>query len=391
MRQREYTYCLHKLTLSVIIPVLDGADYLRDCLNALKLSQGREHILEVIVVDDCSSDGSPAVAEAAGATVLRTPGTMGPAAARNLGAAYASGDLLVFIDSDVCVHPGALARMRERFENEPDLDALIGSYDDEPADAGFVSQYKNLMQHYVHQNGRREATTFWSGCGAVRREVFLSVGGFDETYKRPSIEDIDLGYRLLKRGHRIALDPAVLAKHMKRWSLASLVCSDIFDRALPWSRLILRSARLPNDLNVAVCQRWSAALVVAAVGLAGASAVFASIPALPAVFLLGAAMLLNFRFYRFLAAKRGWMFAARAVPLHLAYYLYSALTFAAAAAAHPFSRRRPDHSAELVSGASASEAERFTVSLGPEHQTYAARRSRFSLRSNSSSEISPRA
>jgi len=384
---------LHNLTLSLIIPVLDGAGYLPACLNALKLSQGREHIREVIVVDDCSSDGSAAVAEAAGATVLRTPGRMGPAAARNLGAAHASGDLLVFIDSDVCIHPGALARMRERFENEPDLDALIGSYDDEPAAPGFVSQYKNLMQHYVHQNGRREATTFWSGCGAVRREVFLSVGGFDEAYRRPSIEDIDLGYRLLKQGHRIALDPAVLAKHLKRWRLTSLLHSDIFDRALPWSQLILRSARLPNDLNVAVCQRWSAALVVAAAGLAGASVVWGIIPALAAVVLLGATILLNRRFYGFLAAKRGWIFALRAVPLHLAYYLYSALTFAAAAAAHPFSRR-PDHPAEFSSSIpSLYEAGSAVgaVPVGAERQTYAARRSRFSLRSNSSSEISPRA
>ena len=78
--------------------------------------------------------------------------------------------------------PGTLTRIRDRFESEPDLDALIGSYDDEPAAPGFVSQYKNLLQHYVHQHGRKEATTFWSGCGAIRRELFLAIGGFDETY-----------------------------------------------------------------------------------------------------------------------------------------------------------------------------------------------------------------
>ncbi len=326
-----------------MIPVFDGAGFLPRCLEALKLSRTKSgDSLELIVVDDCSSDGSPAVAEAAGAVVLRTPGTMGPAAARNLGAASASGDLLVFIDSDVCVHPGTLARIRDRFESEPDLDALIGSYDDEPAAPGFVSQYKNLLQHYVHQNGRKEGTTFWSGCGAIRREVFLAIGGFDETYTRPSIEDIDLGCRLLRSGHRIALDPAVLAKHLKRWRLASLVRSDIFDRALPWTRLILRSARLPNDLNLSVSQRFSAALVMAAVGLAGAGAALDRIPALLAVVPLAAAMLLNRRFYFFLASRRGWIFAAGAVPLHLAYYFYSTLAFAAATAAHALDRRRPE-------------------------------------------------
>lgn len=324
-----------------MIPVFDGAAFLSRCLNAIKLSQEEsgEDALEVIVVDDFSSDGSAAVAEAAGAVVLRTPGTMGPAAARNLGAVFASGDLLLFVDSDVCIHPGALTRIRERFESEPDLDALIGSYDDEPAAPGFVSQYKNLMQHYVHQNGRRDATTFWSGCGVIRRDVFLAAGGFDETYKRPSIEDIDLGYRLLGNGRRIVLDPTLLAKHLKRWRLASLVRSDIFDRALPWTRLILRSARLPNDLNLSVTQRLSAALVMGAVGLAGTGAAVDAIPVPLAALPLTVAIALNRRFYFFLASRRGWIFAAGAILLHFAYYFYSTLAFAAATAAHALNRR----------------------------------------------------
>jgi cellulose synthase/poly-beta-1,6-N-acetylglucosamine synthase-like glycosyltransferase len=329
-------------TISVVIPVFDGAASLQKCLDALKRST--TPILECIVVDDRSSDNSAAVAEAAGAVVLRTPGTMGPAAARNLGAAYASGDLLVFIDSDVCVNDRTLGRIRARFEREPGLDALIGSYDDEPAAPGFVSQYKNLLQHYVHQNGCREATTFWSGCGAIRREVFLGAGGFDETYTRPSIEDIDFGYRLLEGGRRIALDPSVQVKHLKRWRLAALLRSDVFDRALPWTRLILRSARLPNDLNLSMSQRASGAFVLAAIGLAGAGAHLEFLPAQLAVLPLAAAMLLNVRFYTFLALKRGLAFAAGAIVLHLAYYLYSTLAFTAGAAAHALEHRRPEQS-----------------------------------------------
>ncbi len=335
----EYIRCLRTLTISVVIPVFDGAASLSRCLNALKLSNSS--VSECIVVDDRSSDDSAAVAEAAGAVVLRTPGRMGPAAARNLGAAFASGDLLVFIDSDVCVHERTLERILARFEDEPDLDALIGSYDDEPAAPGFISQYKNLLQHYVHQNGRRAATTFWSGCGAVRREVFLAAGGFDEAYSRPSIEDIDFGYRLCERGSRITLDPSVQVKHLKQWRLAGLLRSDIFDRALPWTRLILRSARLPDDLNLASSQRVSAALVVAAAVLAGAGPAFDSLMAPLAVLPLAAAMMLNVRFYSFLAGKRGLAFAAAAVILHLAYYLYSTAAFTAGAAVHMLERRRP--------------------------------------------------
>lgn len=325
------------LTISVVIPVFDGAAFLARCLEALRASN--VPILECIVVDDCSSDRSAAIAEAAGAVVLRTLCNAGPAVARNRGAAHASGDVLLFVDSDVCVHSGTLGRIRERFQNEPDLDALIGSYDDEPSAPGFVSQYKNLLQHYVHQNGSREATTFWSGCGAVRREVFLALGGFDESYGRPSIEDIDLGYRLLEDGRRIALDPDVQVKHLKKWRLASMVLSDIFDRALPWTRLILRSSRLPNDLNVSVSQRVSAAMVIAALVLAGACPLVAGIPPALAALPLALALLINRDFYSFLAARRGWKFAAGAIVLHLGCYLYSTLAFAAGAAVHALDRR----------------------------------------------------
>ena len=57
-----------------------------------------------------------------------------------------------------------------------------------------VSQYRNLLHHFVHQHGHAEASTFWAGCGAIRRAAFDAVGGFDAArFPRPSIEDIELG------------------------------------------------------------------------------------------------------------------------------------------------------------------------------------------------------
>ena len=74
---------------------------------------------------------------------------------------------------------------------------------------GVVSQYRNLLHHFVHQHGNSEASTFWAGCGAIRRSVFEEMGGFDEQrFPTPSIEDIELGYRLRQAGHRILLDKA---------------------------------------------------------------------------------------------------------------------------------------------------------------------------------------
>src|SRR6185503_8075703 len=124
---------------------------------------------EFILVDDGSTDGSPRIAEQSGVSVNATGGRSGPAHARNLGARHATGDLLVFTDSDVALRPDALERIARRFEQEPSLDALIGAYDQNPADPGFVSQFKNLMHCFVHRRGNPHTWTFWCGCGAVKR------------------------------------------------------------------------------------------------------------------------------------------------------------------------------------------------------------------------------
>ena len=134
------------MQISVIIPVFNGAGTLPLCLRALADSQ--HPASECIVIDDGSTDDSAALAQRLGATVLSTGGRCGPAQARNLGARHATGDLLLFVDADVALHPDAIGRIAERFETEPSLDALIGAYDDSPADPGFVSQFKNLMHSF---------------------------------------------------------------------------------------------------------------------------------------------------------------------------------------------------------------------------------------------------
>ena len=215
----------------------------------------------MIVVDDGSADDSADVAREFGASLLSTGSQSGPAKARNLGAKEARGQILFFLDADVCVHEDTLERVENAFRADPELDAVIGSYDDKPGSEDFLSQYKNLMHSFVHQHGRQEASTFWSGCGAIRKAVFEEFGGFDESYHRPSIEDIELGYRLNQAGRKLELDRQIQVKHLKRWTFWGLVKTDIFQRGIPWTELILRDRHMPNDLNVHLSQRVSVALV----------------------------------------------------------------------------------------------------------------------------------
>ena len=335
------------LSLSVIIPVYNGGAAFQQCLDALRRSQRAPD--EVIVVADGDTDGSRQAARAWGARVLANDTPQGPAAARNRGVHAATGDLIFFIDADVAVHPGTVGRVARAFAEAPDLDALIGSYDDRPADLGFLSQYRNLLHHFTHQHARQEASTFWGACGAVRRAAFLSVGGFDERHRQPSIEDIELGYRLTNAGFRIRLDPAVQVTHLKRWTAAQMLSTDLFQRGVPWTELILSSRQLENDLNVDTRSRLSVVAVGALLGTLAGSVVSPKWLA-PAVPLTGVFITLNRKFYNFLHRRRGAVFMLKAIPWHALYYACSGAAFALGAARHVRSTLLSEDSSSPLSG-----------------------------------------
>lgn len=307
--------------ISIIIPVYNGGVEFQRCLAAIGHSTITPH--ELIVVNDGSTDASGQWAESAGAYVLHTEQrASGPAAARNLGAQVATGELLFFVDADVEIRAETLAHINRVFAAQPALTALFGAYDDAPAAPNFLSQYKNLIHHYVHQNASAQASTFWSGCGAIRRETFLKFGGFSSRYAIPSIEDIELGTALTHAGHNILLDKTLQVKHLKRWTWRSLLHSDILARAVPWTRLILRMGRMPNDLNLQTSARVSVLLVYAALGALGLLP-FAPILGGLALACALALLWLNRALYVWFAHKRGWLFTLGAAGMHWLYYFYS--------------------------------------------------------------------
>jgi GT2 family glycosyltransferase len=310
--------------LSVIVPVRDGAAYLRETLPALRKVLPPD--AELIVSDDGSTDGSPDAAFALGARVLRHDTPTGPAAARNRGAGAAQGTLLVFLDADVRVRSETLVRLVEAFA-DPQVAAAFGSYDDEPAAPGWVSRYKNLAHHFVHQRAREEASTFWAGCGAIRRAAFDSVGGFDERYARPSIEDVELGYRLREAGLRIRLVPAARVTHLKRWTLRSWLVSDVRDRAVPWARLVRSGRGLPRDLNFTGKDRAANAAV--ALGLAALALspwhAWVGGAILPALL---ASLVADVPFLAFVARRHSPLFAAAAALFQVLHRIAAVLGFA---------------------------------------------------------------
>jgi hypothetical protein len=317
-------------SIAVVIPAYQAADYLRRSLAALRAAAPD---VPVTVVDAGSSDDSGAVAEALGARVIRLAQREGPARARNVGVRETPADVILFLDSDCVPHADVVERVRRAFADEPALVSLTGSYDEEPPGRGFFSQYMNLRHRFFHQRAKQTDASFWAGCGAVRRDSFVALGGFDsQRYPRPQIEDIELGLRMRRVGIT-RLDPELQVTHLKQWSLRDVVTTDIQCRAIPWARLILASGELPNDLNLGWSQRFASllaplallALVVGPLALWTASWGVAIVSGL----VLAASLGLHASWLRFFARLRGPVFALRAWWFQQVHLFYSALTLVA--------------------------------------------------------------
>lgn len=297
----------HPLTVAVVVPATDAPATLERCLVAIR----------------AAVDAPEAV------IVVTEPSGLGPAAARNRGAEQATSEVLVFVDSDVEIHPDAFARIHATMSRSDAPTAVFGSYDDRPAAVGVVSRFRNLLHHHVHQRGAGPATTFWTGLGAVRRDEFWRSGGFDEDlFPVGSGEDIELGLRMTRLGMRIELDPGLQCTHLKRWTLTGMVREDFARRGVPWVKILLldraraRGAPARPDvpaphaaLNLSLRHRLSglaALLVVAGVvarrpRLTGASAV--------------ALVALNRSFYGLLLRRMGAKGLFFGLPLHVLHHL----------------------------------------------------------------------
>ena len=313
------------MRISVIVPVYNNRRQLESCVRALLDSTVKP--AEIVVVDDGSTESYDNLFDADEVVLLRTENNAGPAAARNRGVRRAMGEILFFVDSDVVVSRDTLERVTEHFARKPTLAAVFGSYDDRPAQSDTISQFRNLLHHYTHQSSHGRASTFWSGCGAVTRHAFERVGGFNEDPGFRYIEDIELGYRLIDAGYEIALDKRLLCTHLKRWTLASAIRTDLCHRAIPWSRLILlRNDGGPRDLNIVTLQRWSVA-IVALVPIATLMAFLDLVPAVLPAALLAIVVIANHDLYGFLRRIRGVRFALLSIPLHLLYFLCCGLGY----------------------------------------------------------------
>src|SRR3954447_3203111 len=312
--------------VSVVVPAYNAEATITECLNALRAAM--QPADELIVFDDGSTDSTRGIAEAAGARIVSNPGLpKGPAHGRNMAAAGANRPYLMFVDADVIIHADAIALLVEEVRRSGAV-AAFGSYDDHPRSRRLPALYANLRHHFVHQSGSPEATTFWSGIGLMRTDIFRELGGYNDVlFAHPSIEDVELGMRLITTGKRIRLVPEAQGTHWKDWTLWRVWHTDVVRRALPWSRLIADGQVAEADLNLARKERILAllALSVPAAFVAGIffKPLWVAAPVLIALYVIGI-----LPFVRVLARRMNVLQLVAAVAIHLCYHIYASVTYA---------------------------------------------------------------
>jgi glycosyltransferase involved in cell wall biosynthesis len=314
--------------LAVIVPAHNTARSLGACIEAIRAQTRAPD--EIIVFDDGSTDTTAAIARRENVRILTNPGApKGPALARNAGARVATAEILAFVDADVVLDKDALAILETELLSDQSISAVFGSYNRAPQAKRIAGLYANLRHHYIHQNGAREAATFWTGLGAVRTEAFDAIGGFDERIGAPAMEDVELGARLRAAGGRIRIAPEAQGSHCKDWSLGQLWLTDIFSRAIPWARLVASGRSESGHLNASPREAIAAA-VAHLVWVLAVGAFFKAELALAALAALSLYIWLNRRLFAIFAEAGGARLAVAGGALHWFYHLYASAIFGVA-------------------------------------------------------------
>ncbi|MFC1850538.1 glycosyltransferase [candidate division CSSED10-310 bacterium] len=307
------------MKISVIIPAFNAAHDLAVTLSHLFKSDYSD--FEVIVVDDCSTDDTAAIARSFPVQVITSAKNSGAATARNKGSQIARGDILYFIDADVWVDVDTLHLVRATFDDEPQAGAVVGAYKSvQPLD-NFYSHFQNFFTYYNHDCCSEAQLSyiswFWTACGAIKKEVFKSMGGFREIYVGASAEDMDLGYRLKARGYLIVLNKNLAVTHAHRHTMNSIVRNNL-KKAAAWGELYGRH-NLGGQYKHGFTSyhNFLTLLLVAVLSLSLPGlfvTAWSGVPCLAAIFLI---LLINRQFYALMYHHKDFIFLVKSILFHI--------------------------------------------------------------------------
>lgn len=315
------------MNLSVIISVHDQARALRRCLESIAASRLGSY--EVLVMDEGSTDGSYQIARILGFRAYRWKGQMGRWVGRDLGAALSRGEILVFMDADICVREETLSRIAGYF-SKGRHGVVGGVMAPRSLEDNFVSHYKDAWVHHSYAQFSEEITWTSTKLMAVERSVFFQTGGFRDHFGTPlDGRDMEFGGRVIRAGFSIFLDKGLEVDHGRRFSLGQVLRNDFWgsSRAM---QLVLASGKAKGNLRRMLFAHLPVNFI--------AGAIFASLTAASLIISLWAPGVLRWallwlllyvlskiRLLRFYRDTFGGAFAWRALPMSLLDHLASGL------------------------------------------------------------------
>jgi glycosyltransferase involved in cell wall biosynthesis len=209
--------------VSVVIPAYNAEDRLPLCIRALAGQEDPPGSMEILVVDDGSTDGTARAARETGCEQLRviSPGARGgPAAARNAGIEAARGELVLFTDSDCIPDRRFVAEICRPLMDDPAVGGVKGVY--RTIQGSLAARFAQAeFEERYRMMSRLDSIDFVDTyAAAFRGSVLEQAGGFDCSYPVPNNEDVDLSFRIAAAGHRMVFAPAAVVEHRHRPTLA---------------------------------------------------------------------------------------------------------------------------------------------------------------------------
>ncbi|MER7456804.1 glycosyltransferase family A protein [Micromonospora sp. NPDC126480] len=297
--------------VSVVVPMYNDSRTIDLCLRSVAAQRYRP--VEVVVVDDASTDDSAARAARHPCTLVRAARNGGPGAARNLGVAHARGEVIFFLDADLTLHPDAVAEAVALLAEPAGYGAVFGVPDAEPLfPETLVGQYRILQYHYWRRSAEGLVSGGFYALGAVRRSAFEEAGWFNPALRQT--EEIDHAERLSRR-HPMLLTSRIRGRLSDESRLRPLL-RKAFVRSRLRVPFYLDRGRAMQGMETGG-RAVAALLGAAAVAALPLAAVHPAAAALPLAALAGS-VAADAGQYRFVRRERGWAFLAFFTLAHLA-------------------------------------------------------------------------
>jgi|GEM_PF-384605 len=306
-----------KSPVSVIIPCYNAEKTIGNLVESIVSDANWRDDDEVIVVDDCSTDGSLAESGGKGAIVVSLDRNSGPSVARNEGVRAAKNDILFFMDADTLLEPGSISAVKDHYAKENFSSCVNGRCSVIPIDPGIGEAYKGLVEYSWHEQIIQEGSPiscFNTRAGALTRQAFLDAGGFDSKYRKAEVEDYEFSYRLIKK-HEILLDSRIQVRHQFPGILKTV--KDYWNRTGKWVELFFERKRF--DSGGTSAGNGLGHIIGGLFPFVFLLGIWETVFLAPSLLLLGIFFWLFRDFFALVYRKKGIPFLTVSVMLHLLY------------------------------------------------------------------------